>query len=487
MPEGLKICFAAAEVAPFAKTGGLGDVSAALPRTLHRLGHDVRLFLPFYSRIDRDRHQIVPVDFLQDVPLQLGGRLYRYSLYTTTVPRSSLPLYLVFCPALFHRPGIYTSDSDEAVRFALLTRAAIECCQRMGFAPDIFHANDWHTALAPLLLKTTYGWDGLFAGTRTVLTLHNVGYQGVFAASTIGQLGLGEHAERFHNGDLRAGRVNLLKTGLLYADVLTTVSPTHAREIQTAEYGMGLDELLRRRSDHLVGILNGIDPEEWSPERDPLIPLNYSADDLEGKAFNKLALMGDLGLHHDPRVPALGIVTRLVKQKGIELLQAVLPGFLAGVDCRLAVLGSGEPAYEEFFQALQGRFPGRVCFYRGYSNELAHRIEAGCDLFLMPSLYEPCGLNQMYSLAYGTPPVVRRTGGLADSVVQFDRGRGEGTGFVFDHASPDGLRWALGYAMDVWHDRPAWDRLVQNGMRQDFSWEKQAGEYVRLYRRLTGR
>jgi starch synthase len=465
---GLRICFVAAEVAPFAKTGGLGDVSAALPRTLHRLGHDLRLFLPFYSRIDRGRHRIVPVDFLQDLPLDLGGRTYRFSVFMTVLPRSTLPVYLVFCPALFHRPGIYTADADEAVRFAVLTRAAIESCQRMGFAPEIFHANDWHTALGPLLLKTTYGWDRLFAATRSVLTIHNIGYQGIFPATTISDLGLAEQAGRFHNE-------------------LTTVSPTHADEIQAAEYGMGLDGLLRRRADHLVGILNGVDREEWNPESDPLIPYPYSATDLEGKAFNKLALMRDLGLDHDPWAPALGIVTRLVKQKGIELLQAVLPSFLATVDCRLAILGSGEPAYEEFFAALQNRFPGRVCFYRGYSNVLAHRIEAGCDLFLMPSLYEPCGLNQMYSLAYGTPPVVRKTGGLADSVRLFDRADGAGTGFVFEHASPGGLRWALDYAMKVWRHRPAWDRLVQNGMRKDFSWENQAREYLRLYRRLTRR
>ena len=486
MAEPLKICFVSAEVAPFAKTGGLGDVSAALPRTLHRLGHDVRLFLPFYARIDRDEHTIVSVDYLRDLALELGGRHYRFSVYTTRMPRSSLPLYLIHCPALYDRPEIYGGGVEEAIRFALLTRAAIECCQRMGFAPDVFHANDWHTALLPLYLKTLYSWDRLFARSKTALTVHNIGYQGVFAASAAALVGLGDHADKLHREDLDRGVLGFLTTGILYADVVTTVSPTHAREICTPEYGMGLDGLLRRRSGSVLGILNGIEPEEWSPETDPLIPIQYSADDLEGKAFCKLALMNDLGLDHDPRAPALGIVTRLVKQKGIDLLRQVLPRFLADVDCRLAVLGNGESQYEEFFAALQRRFPGRVCFYRGYSNELAHRIEAGCDLFLMPSLYEPCGLNQMYSLVYGTPPIVRRTGGLADAVQLFDRGNGVGNGFVFDHASADALRWALGYAMDIWHDRPAWDRLVQNGMRQDFSWEKQAGLYVELYRRLGG-
>jgi starch synthase len=487
MVEPLEICFVAAEVAPFAKTGGLGDVSAALPRTLHRLGHDVRLFLPFYAGIDRDRYRILPVEFLRDIPLELGGRRHLFSVYTTEMPRSSLPLYLIHCPALFDRPGLYGEGADEAVRFALLTRAAIECCQRMGFAPDVFHANDWHTALLPFYLKTLYQWDGLFARSKTVLTIHNIGYQGIFPAATVPVLGLAEHTDKLHQGDLGEGIVNFLKTGILYADVVTTVSPTHADEIRTPEYGMGLDGLLRKRSSSVLGILNGIDPEEWNPRTDPLIPFQYSAQDLEGKQFCKLALMRDLGLDHDPLAPALGIVTRLVKQKGIDLLRQVLPSLLQGVDCRLAVLGSGETAYEEFFAALQRRFPGRACFYRGYSNELAHRIEAGCDLFLMPSLYEPCGLNQMYSLAYGTPPVVRRTGGLADAVKLFDRRGGEGTGFVFDHATAEALRWALGYALEVWRDRPAWDRLVQNGMARDFSWQRQAGLYVELYRRLAGR
>ncbi len=484
MAEPLKICFVAAEVAPFAKTGGLGDVSAALPRTLHRLGHDVRLFLPFYSRIDRQKHRILPVEFLRDIPLELGGRRYRFSVYTTEMPRSSLPLYLIHCPALFDRPEMYGGGVHEAIRFALLTRAAIECCQRMGVAVDVFHANDWHTALLPLYLKTHYQWDQLFARSKTVLSIHNIGYQGIFPASTVRALGLGEHAAKLHQADLDSGIVSFLKTGILYADVVTTVSPTHADEIRTPEYGMGLDGLLRKRSGTVLGILNGIDPEEWSPATDPLIPIQYSAEDLEGKAFCKLALMRDLGLDHHPTVPALGIVTRLVKQKGIDLLRQVLPSFVEKVDCRLAALGSGETEYEQFFAALQRRFPGRVCFYRGYNNELAHRIEAGCDLFLMPSLYEPCGLNQMYSLAYGTPPVVRKTGGLADAVQLFDRGRGEGNGFVFEHATADALGWALGYALDVWRDRPAWERLVQNGMRRDFSWEKQAGLYVELYRRL---
>ncbi len=357
----------------------------------------------------------------------------------------------------------------------------------MGFGPDVFHANDWHTALLPLYLRTLYRWDELFARSKTALTIHNIGYQGHFPAEMVGALGFAEHVAKLHHGDLAGGVLNFLKTGILYADVVTTVSPTHADEIRTPEYGMGLDELLRARSESVVGVLNGIDPEEWSPETDPLIPINYSRDDLEGKGFCKLALMGDLGLDHDAEVPVFGIVSRLVQQKGIDLLRAALPDFLAAVDCRLATLGSGEPEYEEFFAALQKRFPGRACFYRGYNNELAHRIEAGSDLFLMPSLYEPCGLNQMYSLRYGTPPIVRRTGGLADAVELYDLGRGVGNGIVFDHASPEALSWAMGYGVRLFRDRPAWNRMVQNGMSRDFSWERQAGSYVELYRRLTGR
>lgn len=482
---GLGICFVSAEVAPLAKTGGLADVSAALPAALREVGHDVRVFMPFYRSIDRERFGVVPVDLIRDVPLGLGS--FTFSAYVTELPDSGLPVHLIDCPELYDRDGVYTSDPDEGVRFAALSRAALACCRQMGWGPDVFHCNDWHAALLPFYLATGARWDGLFARSRTVLTIHNVGYQGVFGSDLLPALDLAEYADLFFQPDLAAGEINFLKTGVLYSDLLTTVSPNHAREIQTPELGMGLDDLLRLRSDHLVGILNGIDTREWDPATDPLLPYHYSAADLTGKKANRDDLLADLKLAPDPAGPVFGLISRLVEQKGIELVADALPGLVSGHDCRVALLGSGDPGLEGALTRIEERFPGRVCFYRGFSNELAHRIEAGADVFLMPSIYEPCGLNQMYSQRYGTPPIVRRTGGLADSVEHFDRATGEGTGFVFDHPTGYGLGWAIGEALAAWAEPEAWKRLMANGMARDFSWETQAQRYVGLYERLVAR
>ena len=480
----MRICQVSAELAPFAKTGGLGDVVAALTRWLGRAGHDVRTFLPLYSSADFSAGPLHPVDFLQGIEIRFGPHRYTASISTTRLPGSEHWIYLVDCPALYRRPRIYTPGADEHRRFALLCRAALESCQRMGWAPEIVHAHDWHAALLPLYLRTVYAWDRLFAATRTVLTLHNVGYQGVFPAAVAGELGFGEVAHLLHQEDVAAGRVNFLKTGVLYAGALTTVSVTHAEEIRTPEYGFGLDGLLRARGDSLVGIVNGIDDEEWDPANDPLIPHPYDAGDLAGKAKNTQALLESLGLEYREGAPVLGVVSRLTYQKGFDLAFEPLPEALAARDLRLVVLGTGESRYERFFAGLARRFPGKARHVAAYSNELAHRIEAGADIFLMPSRYEPCGLNQMYSQRYGTPPVVRRTGGLADTVSHWNPATGEGTGFVFQHADAQGFRWALGQALAAFADRDGWRKLVRNGMAQDFSWRRQIGRYEELYQQL---
>jgi len=480
----MRICLVSAEAAPFAKVGGLGDFTTALAQTLSQSGHDVRLFFPFYSSIDRRSHDFGPVDLLQDLEIRMGERLYRFSGMYSWLSSSSLQVYLIDCPELYHRPGIYTEDADEAVRFGFLCRAALDSCQRMEWSPEIVHCNDWHTALLPVYLRTHYALDELLADVKTVLTLHNVGYQGVFGAEVLSALDLGDRLSYFDDEDLRADRVNFLKTGIVHADRLTTVSPTHAEEIQTPEYGMGLDSLLRARSDRLTGILNGVDYGEWNPATDPLIPFNYSAEDLTGKERNKRALLQDLSLPYDPQAPVLGVVSRLVPQKGIHLLAAAVPGLLDPLDLRLVVLGTGEPRFEALFRLLHQQYPRKVSFYNGYSNELAHRIEAGSDLFLMPSLYEPCGLNQMYSLRYGTVPVVRATGGLADSVQPWDPEDGTGTGFLFEEYSDEAMLEALHRALNTFRDQPAWSQLMLNGMGQDFSWTKQVKEYEALYRNL---
>src|SRR5882672_2953859 len=485
MPAPLRICFVASEVAPLAKTGGLADVASALPRYLHSQGHDVRVFLPFYSSIETRRLELTPLEAVQDVHIQLGTRRYVFSIITARLPGSSLPINLVHCPAFYNRAGIYGAGADEHLRFLLLTRAAIESCQRTGFAPQVFHCNDWHSAFAPLFLRSVCGWDRLVAATRTGLTTHNIGDRGIFSA-TASDLGLGDAQHLLHQDDLRAGRINSLRHGVMYADVVSTVSPTYAREICTEQYGMGLQADLRTRGAAVIGILNGVDYTEWNPTTDPHLPHHYSAEDLAGKTRMKQFLMRTLKLELGRRVPLLGMVTRMTVQKGIDLLFEALPRTLANRNLRIVVLGSGETRYEEFFTSLQRAHRGKVIFHRGYSEKLAHLIEAASDIFLMPSLYEPCGLNQMYSLKYGTVPIVRRTGGLADSVQLYDPDSGAGTGIVFDDYNPQAAAWAINAAIDLYQNRAVWSRLMLNGMAQDFSWEKQGAQYVDLYTRLVG-
>jgi starch synthase len=484
----MRICQLSAEHAPYAKTGGLGDAVAGLTRFLARAGNDVRAFLPFYAAMEKDRGRFVPVDFIRDVEVTLGPWQVRFTAWTDPAASDTggPGIYFIDCPALFGHGGIYHGDREDALRFCLLARAALASCQRMGWSPDILHCHDWHAALAPLLLRAAYSWDRLFERTRTVLTLHNVAFQGLVDRGRIADLGLGEYASWLHPGDLAAGRLNLLRTGLRTADALTAVSRTFAREIRTPELGFGLDGDLRAAGDRLIGIVNGVDYGTWDPANDPHLPHRYGADDLTGKAQMRAALLGEIGLSAGPAVPVLGVVSRLTVQKGFDLCFEALPWLLATRDVRLVALGSGETRYEEFFAGLTARFPGKAWFYRGFNEPLAHWIEAGADLFLMPSKFEPCGLNQLYSLRYGTPPVVHRTGGLADTVELFDAETGRGTGFVFDHFSPEGLAWALSYALDLFPHRTIWRQLQANGMAKDYSWDVQGQEYLALYRRLTG-
>jgi starch synthase len=482
----MRILIVAAEVAPFAKTGGLADVSAALTRALVAQGHDVKLVMPFYGALRKGKWNFQQHPRLAGLKLAFGGRDYGFSVCTAKLPKSPAEVYFLQSNELFGRDGIYTWDRDEHLRFALLSRAPMELCQWLGWAPDVLHCNDWHTGLAPLYLKAAYAWDRLFERTRTVLTIHNIGYQGVFAADVLQELGLGAHAHLLHQDDLRAGQVGFLKTGIIYADALTTVSETYAREIQTRDYGMGLQDLLRARADHLVGIVNGVDYSEWDPTHDIRIPQRYSARDLAGKRLCRERLLARLGLAPSATAPVFGIVSRLTAQKGFELLPGALPALLAE-DVRLCVLGSGEERYEQYFHRLHASHPGRVSFWAGYDEELAHWIEAGSDFFLMPSLYEPCGLNQMYSLRYGTVPIVRRTGGLADTVAPFDPATKRGTGFLFDDFTAPALGGALRAALGAFRDPDALRALRQNGMAMDFSWERQAKRYVELYGRLAAR
>jgi len=485
VPEKLAICLLASEVEPLSKTGGLADVSGALTKYLHGAGHDVRLFTPCYASIDRAAYAAQPVEGLQQVPLAVGPNNYVFSVLRAQLPGGA-PAYLIDCPALYARTAIYTSDPDEHLRFLGFTRAALVACQRLAWAPQVLHCNDWHTAFAPLFLKTVWEDEPLFAATRTVLTIHNIGYQGIFPTARIADLGLPGGSRLLHQDDLAAGRINALRHGILYADSITTVSPTHAREICTDEYGMGLQDSLRARARGraVSGILNGVDYDEWDPRHDRYLPAHYDAGRLAVKGELKGQFAQRQKLTPAPDVPLAGLVSRLAVQKGIELMFEALPKVLSARPLSFVVLGNGEPQYEEFFTVLERRFPGRVVFHCGYDEELAHWIEAASDLFLMPSRYEPCGLNQMYSLRYGTVPVVRRTGGLADSVQHYTPKTGIGTGVVFNDFNTQALEWALNTALDLYATPRHWTRLVKNGMQQDFSWQRQGGKYVALYRRL---
>ncbi len=476
----MRILFVSSEVAPFAKTGGLGDVSAALPRALRAEGHDVLIVAPFYQRVRTPERRFERV--LPETEVVLGGRSLRFSVVAARLPDSDVTVLFVDCPALYDRPGIYTQDPDEHLRFSLLGWAALKLCQYTQWAPDIVHCNDWQTSLLPLTLKTMFAWDRLFDRTRTVLTIHNIGHQGAFPSSVLPDTGLADAAHHLHQDQLRDGRINYLLTGILYANAITTVSPTYAREIQTTEHGVGMDGFLRARRSVLFGILNGIDDAEWNPARDGRVPFRYSRDDLSGKALCGQRLAETMKLPHRPGVPVIGIVSRLAWQKGFDLCFDVLPPLLARRDVQLVVLGSGEGRYEELFSRLARQFPRKVAFHKGFSEPLAHLIEAGSDMFLMPSRYEPCGLNQLYSLAYGTPPIVHRTGGLADTVHTWNPTTRKGNGFAFDHFDASGLAWALGYALETWGKPAEWRAMQYNGMSEDFSWKRRVGAYEDVYR-----
>jgi starch synthase len=467
---------------PYAKTGGLADVAGALLRELKELGHDVRAFMPLYASVRRAHPELQHLSGLQNLSVSIGPVRYSYSVHSARFPGTEIPVFFIDCPEMFHRPTFYTFDADEHRRFLVFTRAAIESCRQLGFLPDIFHVNDWHTAFLPLFLRTIYSSVPEFKRARTVLTIHNIGYQGIMPAKAVADLGLGPFEDRLDAADLAGGVINPLKTGINFADVVTTVSPTYAREICETPLGMGMQEVLRGRRNGVVGILNGVDYREWDPRHDRYLTEHFGPTDLPGKLANKRRLVRSMGLDLELHQPLVGMVTRLAEQKGIDLLFDALPALLQERDFGFLILGSGDDRYLAFFEDLQRRFKGRVVFRSGYDEPLAHSIEAGSDMFLMPSRYEPCGLNQMYSLRYGTIPIVRKTGGLADSVKHFNPVTGQGTGCVFNDYDAPAVRWGVGTALDWFADQTIWHQLMRNAMAEDFSWRSQAAKYEQVYR-----
>ena len=471
--------FISSEVEPYSKTGGLGDVSGALPARLQALGHDVTVVTPLYTSVKEGGHRLHRA--YEAIAVPAAGN-HEFAAYLAEDGRT----WFVDFPSLYDRGALYTNDADEHLRFLFLNHAAVELCRRRDWAPAIAHGNDWQSGMLPLYLKSIYADDPLFTSTKSVFTIHNLGYQGVFGSSILPDLSLGTFQYLLHQDHLREGRVNFMEHALLYADAITTVSPTYAREIQTPEHGAGLDGILRVRSSHLIGIMNGIDLNVWNPRTDRYLRAQYSERSLGDKEINKRYLLGSNHLDTDTDVPLLGIVTRLTGQKGVELLVRPLTRLLGEGRIKFVALGSGERRFEEALQWLASTFPSHASFHRGYDEPLAHLIEGGADAFLMPSLYEPSGLNQMYSLGYGTAPIVRRTGGLADTVSHYDPDTGEGTGFVFDHYSENALMRAIDQALHTYPDKEAWRRMQLNGMAEDNSWERRAGEYDDLYRLVSG-
>ena len=467
------------EALPFAKTGGLADVLGALPPALARLGWDATVALPRYGGVEAGRR-------VGGFPLSIGGQRHDVTLYEA--PLDGALAILVDIPAFFDRDELYGTGSadypDNARRFAFLARAALEYAAQAPSAFSVIHAHDWQAGLAPVFLKTRFSGHATLGATPTVFTIHNLAYQGLFETDWLPRLDLswdllGVGALEFW------GRISFLKAGINYSQLITTVSPRYAQEIQTPEFGFGFDGILRPRAADLSGVLNGIDTDQWNPATDPHLPAPYSAEDLSGKRAAKVAVLQEYGLAVDERAlsrPLVGMISRMVDQKGFDLI-AALPDEIARLDASFVVLGTGEPRYQDFWRGLAALHRDRIGARIGFDEGLAHLIEAGADIFLMPSRFEPCGLNQMYSMRYGTVPVVRRVGGLADTVRDHSRGRRDATGFVFEEYTPAALLGALGRALALFQDPTEWRDLQLAGMRQDHSWDRSAREYVKIYER----
>jgi starch synthase len=476
----MRIAFATSECVPYVKTGGLADVSGALPQALAAEGNEVKVFLPLYGSINTIKHDLTFVREIYANPVQIGGDTVYYHLWYKK-DAAGVEHYFIDYPPYYHRTQIYTNAPDEDKRFILLQNAVLQILQRYNWAPDVLHCNDWETALLPVYLKEKYAWDSLFRKTASVLSIHNLAYQGLFSKEAIYHAGL--YYDKYYPGGPFEfhNTFSFLKAGLLYADTLTTVSETYAREIQTWEYGARLDGVLALRRNDLFGILNGIDVDEWNPRLDKFVPQHYDFEHFADKLQNKRALLEQVGLPFDKNVPVIGMITRLAAQKGLEILSQAFDGLMQ-MPLQLVILGSGEKKYEDFLRWAAGTYPDKVAVYIGFNNALAHLITAGSDMYLMPSRYEPCGLNQMYSLNYGTVPIVRQTGGLADTVKDYHELTAEGNGFSFRDFTPHALFSSVERAFAFFSQKDIWLQLARRGMAEDFSWQHSARRYIEVYK-----
>ena len=479
----MHIAFAASECVPFSKTGGLADVLGALPRALAALGHQVSVYLPRY----RQTKLVDPQTVVRSITIPFDDK-YRFCSVVTAGTSSGVRFYFVEFPPYFDRDALYGTAAgdypDNAERFALFSRAVLEAAKVLG-VPHVFHCHDWQSALVPVMLRTLYAEDPAFRDVATVFTIHNMGYQGLFPPDTLPLLMLPWELLTMSNMEF-FGQVNFLKGALVHSDFVTTVSKKYSQEIQTAEYGFGLEGVLRDRAATVTGILNGVDYEEWSPQTDKFIVAKYSSQDLSGKLKCKQDLLQTFGIANadaHSKVPVIGIVSRFAAQKGFDLISQIMDR-LAREEMIMVVLGSGDKPYEEMFQRLNKQFPNKIAAKVAFDNAIAHKIEAGADMFLMPSRYEPCGLNQIYSLKYGTVPIVRATGGLDDTIEPWDARTGKGTGFKFSDYTGEALLATIKQALLDYQDPSSWQTLMRNGMARDFSWGASAREYGKIYDRV---
>jgi starch synthase len=480
----LKILYLSAEVVPFVKTGGLADVAGALPKAIRSLGHDIRVAMPRYGRIEPERFGLTRAVESLSVCMDERGEEAAILRGSIGTGEAETPVYFVENARYFDRQGIYMYP-DDAERFVFFSRAALEACRVLDWQPDVIHSNEWHTALVPNWLRTIYKDDPFFASTATVYTVHNLEYQGIFGYRILEIAGLADHGFIAHPDvapDLNYV-VDLVARGLLFADMINTVSETHAAEILTPEYGHGLDPILRDRRDRLFGILNGIDTEVYNPATDTLIAAPFSATSPERRVENKAALQVEAGLQVRPDAPLIGVVSRLTDQKGCDLISQMAETAVRQLGCQLVVMGTGELKYHEMVKALVARHPGQVAAILTFNRPQEQHIFAGCDIFLMPSRFEPCGLNQMVAMRYGCVPVVHRIGGLADSVTDYAPETGLGNGFSFVEYDPMALYTALVRAVEAYRHRDIWNQLVRRCLAADFSWNRSADRYVDLYYR----
>jgi starch synthase len=479
--QSLKILIAASEVVPFAKTGGLADVTGALPKALRALGHDVRVIMPKYKKIDDEKFKVR--DTGKEVGIDIALFNHMGEIKEAVIPGTDVPVYMIDNTEFFYRDEIYRTPQgeywDNAERFLFFSKAVLEACKALDWAPDVINCNDWHTGLIPVFLKTIYSQDEFFKNTATVYSIHNIAYQGYFSKEMMSHAGLPWEIFNMHQLEFYGG-INYMKGGIVFADVVNTVSKRYKEEIETPEFGYNLEGALRERRDDLYGILNGIDYELWDPMTDTMLSVNYNEDSIEKKEEVKKDLLNGCGLKYYENVPVIGLVSRFDDQKGLDVLSRIMEEMMR-LNLQFVVLGTGEERYHEMFRYWAKMFPEKLSANIKFDNKLAHNIYAGSDMFLMPSHFEPCGLGQLIALKYGTIPIVRETGGLADTVKSYNFKEKKGNGFSYVGNYPTELFNTIRIAVDTYKNKNVWRRIQSNGMKEDFSWFHSAARYVELY------